>query len=257
MQSARHATKDKGDLALLQAITNLRQHGILTCLPLSEHLPFDLIAVMPDMTTMLRVQVKYRSGTQYGTVLVEFKNNYYDSKKIYSKPVDFNEIDAYAVYIPDVDQVCYFRVADLPVNASALTLRFRPPKNNQKKGVHLVQEFLNPLSITEKSVTGVDLVARQVSFEDEIAISNFATYLQCQNMYPVYPRSIYTPFDLISISSDTKTMLRYRIGFERVHYTPFADIFVIYQADSEHPLLLDADNLGAKTGFLEFSDFMA
>lgn len=257
MQSSRHATKDKGDLALLQAITNLRQHGILTCLPLSEHLPFDLIAVMPDMTTLLRVQVKYRSGTQYGTVLVEFKNNYYDSKKIYSKAVNFNEIDAYAVYIPDIDRICYFRVADLPTNASSLTLRFEPPKNNQKKGVHLVNDFLNPLSITENATKKVDLVARQVSLEDEIAISKFATYLQCQNMYPVYPRSIYTPFDLIGITSDTQIMLRYRIGFGRVHYTPFADIFVLYQEDSEYPLLLDTDNLDAKTGFLEFSNFMA
>ena len=132
MDISRHATKDKGDLALVQTIADLRQHGILTCLPLSEHLPFDLIAVMPDMTTLVRVQVKFRGSSRYGTIQVEFKNNYYDSKKIYSKPVDFDEIDAYAVYIPDIDRVCYFRVADLPSNASSLTLRFEPPKNNQK-----------------------------------------------------------------------------------------------------------------------------
>lgn len=257
MKSTRHATKDKGDLALSQVISNLRQHDILTCLPLSEHLPFDLIAVMPDMATLLRVQAKYRSGTQYGTVLVEFKNNYYDSKKIYSKPVNFNEIDAYAVYIPDIDRVCYFRVENLPSNASSLTLRFEPPKNNQRKGVHLVKDFLNPLSIAENTTKKVNLVSRQVSLEDEIAISKFAAYLQCQNMYPVYPRSIYTPFDLLSITSDTQHILRYRIGFDRVHYTPYADVFVMYTDDSEYPIFLEAGNVNPKMGILDESDFMA
>lgn len=45
-----HQTKDKGDLAILMAIADLRRHGIITCLPISEHLPFDMVAVMPNMT---------------------------------------------------------------------------------------------------------------------------------------------------------------------------------------------------------------
>ena len=243
MISSRHITKDKGDLALVQVITNLRQHGILTCLPLSEHLPFDLITVMPDMTTLVRVQVKYRSSSRHGTIQVEFKNNYYDSKKIYSKPVDFGEIDAYAVYISDIDRVCYFPVADLPPNASSLTLRFEPPKNNQKKGVHLVKDFLNPLLISDDILETVDLVPRQVSFEDEIAISRFASYLQCQNIYPVYPHSIYTPFDLLGISSDTHTITRYRIGYQRVEYTEYTDEFVLYEANKDEPKFLMPDDV--------------
>lgn len=256
MEKSRHKTKDKGDLALLKVMADLRQYGILTCLPLSEHLPFDLIAVMPDMTTLVRIQVKYRSGTQYGTVLVEFKNNYYDSKKIYSKPVDFDEIDAYAVYIPDIDRACYFRVADLLSNASSLTLRFEPPKNNQKKGVHLVKDFLNPFIIAPHNHETVPLFRRGSSLEDEIAISKFASYLQEKHIYPFYPRSSFAPFDLIGVSSDTKSILRYRIGYERVEHTPHADIFVRYQAENDIPQFLVETETGNDIKICENLHFM-
>jgi hypothetical protein len=54
----RHKTKDKGDLGVAKTIPDLLNHQIRCCVPLSEHLPFDLIAVMPDFATLRRVQVK-------------------------------------------------------------------------------------------------------------------------------------------------------------------------------------------------------
>ena len=41
----RHRTKDKGDLGVACVITDLMKAGIQVSLPLSEHLPFDLIAI--------------------------------------------------------------------------------------------------------------------------------------------------------------------------------------------------------------------
>lgn len=43
-----HHTKDKGDQGIGFTIANLIQHGIGICVPLSEHLPFDLFACYPD-----------------------------------------------------------------------------------------------------------------------------------------------------------------------------------------------------------------
>ena len=37
-------TKDKGDIGLTQIIANLAQHNIKVALPISDHLPFDIIA---------------------------------------------------------------------------------------------------------------------------------------------------------------------------------------------------------------------
>lgn len=109
----RHLTKDKGDLGVARTLPDLLEHGIRACLPLSEHLPFDLIAVMPDFTTLRRVQVKYR-GMERGAVELEFKSNYYDSKRIYSKYVDLGELDVYAIYNPQVDQVYYLPINEIP-----------------------------------------------------------------------------------------------------------------------------------------------
>jgi hypothetical protein len=70
----RHATKDKGDFAVARVIAHLLEHDIRVCLPLSEHLPFDLIAVMPDMRTLRRVQVKYRKENVVGALQVAFRS---------------------------------------------------------------------------------------------------------------------------------------------------------------------------------------
>ncbi len=73
--TVRHKTKDKGDLGVAKTIPHLLEYGIRSCLPLSEHLPFDLIAVMPDFTTLRRVQVKYRT-LKNGMIAISFRSNY-------------------------------------------------------------------------------------------------------------------------------------------------------------------------------------
>ena len=56
----RHHTKDKGDEGLGQVIGDLMSNGVQVAIPLSEHLPFDLIAI-GDGGAMRRVQVRYRA----------------------------------------------------------------------------------------------------------------------------------------------------------------------------------------------------
>ena len=53
-----HPTKNKGDIGVAQIIADLMKNGIQVCLPISEHLPFDLIAISPDGHFLKRVQVK-------------------------------------------------------------------------------------------------------------------------------------------------------------------------------------------------------
>jgi PD-(D/E)XK endonuclease len=59
----RHHTKDKGDLGLGFIIGDLLRAGIQVALPLSEHLPFDAIAV-DEQGGLRRLQVKYRAVRQ-------------------------------------------------------------------------------------------------------------------------------------------------------------------------------------------------
>ena len=57
----RHHTKDKGDEGLGQVIADLMTHGVQVAVPLSEHLPFDLVAI-DEGGAMRRVQVRYRAS---------------------------------------------------------------------------------------------------------------------------------------------------------------------------------------------------
>ena len=65
-----HHTKDKGDVGVGFVIVDLMSKGIHVCLPISEHLPFDLIAVYPE-GRLSRLSVNYRSVTK-GRIEVGF-----------------------------------------------------------------------------------------------------------------------------------------------------------------------------------------
>ena len=248
-----HKTKDKGDLAVAHVMADLRQHHIIPCLPISEHLPFDMIAVMPDMATLVRLQVKYRESDN-GAIIIAFRSNFYDSKRIYSKAVNFDELDAYAGYIANTQQVSYFRVEELPEDASTITLRFQPPKNSQRKGVNLVSEYTNPMRIAAVCSTTASLELRHVSPFDELAIAHATVWLQRQGIHPHYPTSQYVPFDLVGVEADMKTIKRYRIGYDKVQYTPYADKFMIYNSTLLQFECLDAPEILKRWDIVESSE---
>jgi len=204
-----HQTKDKGDLAVLMALADLRRHGIIAFLPISEHLPFDMVAVMPDMTILLRLQVKYRKTNGYGGIELLFRSNYYDSKKIYSKPINLSEIDGFAIYNPETDAIS----AIISDKAKSITLRVRPSANNQKHGVWLADDFRNlydmmPLSGDKLS----NLPMKCNSLNDELATNLVIVDLMRQGIQSLLPYSSYIPFSRGLRRYENTDSLPYRHG---------------------------------------------
>jgi hypothetical protein len=222
----RHLTKDKGDLGVARTLPHLLEHGIRACLPLSEHLPFDLIAVMPDFTTLRRVQVKYRA-LEHGAVMLAFRSNYYDSKRIYSKQVDLGELDVYAIYNPQQDQVYYVRVDELPPGNRTITLRVEPAKNSQTWNVKWATDYVDPCRIAP-TVEAATVKARCNSELDELALNKAISDLVGKEVQPCLPQSAYVPFDLVAVQPDMRTLQRVRVGWETVEWTPYADVFMVY-----------------------------
>lgn len=132
-----HHTKNKGDTGVGFVIADLMSKGIQVCIPISEHLPFDLIGVKPD-GTMQRISVKYRTATE-GKITLPFKSTYSDSKGTHTKSVDKNLIDIMAIYCPDTGKVYYIKPNDFGI---WITLRIEKPKNNQTKGILLADDYL-------------------------------------------------------------------------------------------------------------------
>lgn len=133
----RHHTKDKGDIGTGKVIADLLTKGIQICLPLSEHLPFDLVGVKED-GTLIKISVKYRTLVK-GRIFVSLSHSYSDSKGVHTKEVNKNMIDIIAIYCPDTDRVYYVNPVDFK---KSILLRIEKTKNNQLKGINIAENYL-------------------------------------------------------------------------------------------------------------------
>lgn len=137
----RHHTKDKGDIGLGRVIADLLAHGIQVALPLSEHLPFDLIAIHATGLTV-KASVKYREINRFGSVTVQAKSSWADRNGSHVKRHNVGDYDAVAIHCPDTQSCYYVRASELL--PSCTTLRVRAPANNQKLGVRTADGFTDP-----------------------------------------------------------------------------------------------------------------
>lgn len=139
-----HHTKDKGDLAVGMVIADLLIHGYSYAPLISEHLPFDLIAVEQVGKFRTRqIQVKYCSLKNDGRITFMLHSSYADKNGSHMKPVDRSTFDTYAIFCPDMKVIYYVKSCEIPQkSAGAFTLRITKPKNNQVKGINFTHNFL-------------------------------------------------------------------------------------------------------------------
>ena len=136
----RHHTKDKGDSGVGFVVADLLSKNVQVALPISEHLPFDCIAISED-NKLIRLSVKYRTKDKHGAIDVRFRSVWNDRKGTHLKKQDKSLFDATAVYCPDTRK-CYYLL-----NCEAgkgFVLRVVEPKNCQKESVRLADEYTDP-----------------------------------------------------------------------------------------------------------------
>ena len=122
-------------------MADLLKHNIQVALPISEHLPFDLIAIHP-CGDVLKVSVKHRIMTKTGRVMVHSRSVWNDRNGTHYRRHNVGDYDAVAIYCPDSDECYYLRASELsPV---ATTLRIKEPANGQKRGIHMASGFTDP-----------------------------------------------------------------------------------------------------------------
>lgn len=238
----RHITKDKGDLAVAKTIADLRKSAIYACLPISEHLPFDLIAVMPDMTTLRRVQVKYRTVNKRGVFQIQFRSNYYDSKRIYRKHVDLSEFDCYAAYVPDTDKVYYLRTDEIPENGKSVTFRFEQTLSGRKKDVWMAQHYLGAERIASGCLS-VEVTSKQASEQHEIALSIVIADLMEKGIQVMLPQSQFVPFDLVAVMPDMKRLRRMAVTSGNLCPSPYIDDYALYNSAEREVRYFTADQM--------------
>lgn len=110
-------TKLKGDIGVSQVIAHLNKQGIYCSLPISEHLPFDIIAISSNYE-LSRLSVKYCTMHQNGSIAIPLKTVSHNAQGYNIKRVNFDNIDAFAVYCPNNDSVYFISVKSIYKNNS-------------------------------------------------------------------------------------------------------------------------------------------
>jgi hypothetical protein len=141
-----HHTKDKGDLGVAHAIADLADQGFVVLTSLCEHAPFDLVGYRDG--GFVRVSVKYRALSTSGTIDVQFKSSWSDSKGTYSRPLDKAEVDVVCVYCPDT-RACYY--VDPTRFARSVSLRVTPSRNRQERNVLWAEQFRTVPAVAKAS----------------------------------------------------------------------------------------------------------
>ena len=137
-------TKDKGDLGVAHAISDLADQGFVVLTALCEHAPFDVVGYRDGR--FVRVQVKYRALSDSGTIDVQFRSSWSDSNGTYVQALNKQDVDVLCIYCPDT-RACYY--IDPKRFGRSVSLRVKPSRNNQARHVLLAEAFRGiPASVT-------------------------------------------------------------------------------------------------------------
>ena len=132
---------EKGNIGLIEVIRDLTKKGYECFTPLHDYSAVDLI-VMDKNYNVKKLQVKYRQvDSRINSVEIPF-STVVNGKKI---PIDLSAIDGWAVYIPDVDSICYFNKEQIR-NVKTFRIRKEVGKNTinvDKSRAPLYSELLD------------------------------------------------------------------------------------------------------------------
>ncbi|MBI5872968.1 MAG: hypothetical protein HZB36_02350 [Candidatus Omnitrophica bacterium] len=131
-----HHTKVKADIGVAKCIADLASKGYIPCIPLSEHQPYDIVAVL-DKGAVVKLQVKYASLQDNGTIEVKFRTSWADKNGTHVRYYKENDFDLFAIYCPEKDIVLY-----VPNTKDAPTaIRFDKTRNNQGRYVSWADDY--------------------------------------------------------------------------------------------------------------------
>ena len=133
-----HHTKEKGDLGVAKCHARLAELGFKLLYPMSEHLPFDLVAYQDGL--FYRVQVKYRCRDKLGQISANLANSWADKNGNHRRKMNKGEVDLVCIYCPETDK-CYFLSKAQLGDRESVILRLTPSKNSQALGIRYAKDY--------------------------------------------------------------------------------------------------------------------
>jgi hypothetical protein len=148
------STKSKGNVGEAKVVADLLEQGIEVAIPFGDNLPFDLIAVGPDLQ-LWKVQVKFASAHQ-GVIRVKNWRQSENTRRRYERIYTYEQVDVFAIYCPDTELVYYVHQSEIGKKA-AFHLRIAPAKNQQALGVHWHEDYRRFRGTSETISSGPEM----------------------------------------------------------------------------------------------------
>jgi hypothetical protein len=155
-----HHTKAKADIGLTAVVADLVKHGFGVALPISDHLPFDLIAAAPVSNALLRTQVKYRAATRGGSLEVEMTTTWNNSRGTHKRLYGADDFELLAVYCPDTQACYYLRRSEIAARSICLRITESPWRNG--KPHRLAADFADPRRVLGDDPAGSGALLERV-----------------------------------------------------------------------------------------------
>lgn len=148
------STKRKGNIGGAKVIADLLDQGIEVAIPFGDNLPFDLIAIGPDFQ-LWKIQVKFASAYQ-GVIRIKNWRQSENTRRRYEQIYTPAQVDIFAIYCPDTDQVYYVSQEEIGQKA-AFHLRTEPAKNQQSVGIHWHDDYRSFRDASETTSGGPEM----------------------------------------------------------------------------------------------------
>ncbi|HEY1595734.1 MAG TPA: group I intron-associated PD-(D/E)XK endonuclease [Thermoleophilaceae bacterium] len=132
--------KDKGDLAEIQVAADVLRRGHKIAIPYGENWDFDLIVCRQDV--LERVQTKYVQSDGSVIQVKCFSASLTNGKVRSVKRYTASKVDWIAVYDAATDCCYYVPSSEFGEGKTYLHLRLTPPRNNQRTGIRLAEDYL-------------------------------------------------------------------------------------------------------------------
>lgn len=113
----------KGSIGLIEVVRDLYKKGFECFTPIHDYSAVDLIAIRDNK--VYRLQVKYREK-YCGIIEIHFRSMV-NGKSI---PIDFDCIDGWAIFCPEVDKVVYVSKSEVDLTKGSFSFRLEEGKKH-------------------------------------------------------------------------------------------------------------------------------
>ncbi len=129
-------SKDVGNLGEAKVIADLISKQLGVAQVFGDNLPFDLIGISKPKYKLYKIQVKYSKVTR-GTVKLRKQKWSSNTQRNYVSVYEDDDVDVYAVYVPDLDKVLYIKHDTIKHIKNSFEIRILEAKGTQQHSLRI------------------------------------------------------------------------------------------------------------------------